>query len=130
MDRFRKNWPVSVAEIPRDSFPFWTRPGFRTVPYTAANSNPSNLKTFFQTCACTVASGALTIAQVIIDSVTGSTDNSDATFTAVLWGNSSGKTAQGFGAESAFSLAVSHKHHRVSHLYRRGYRITCAATLQ
>src|ERR1700761_6637248 len=59
-------------------------------------TNPSSRGTFFQSFACTVTSGALTIPEVQLDSTVDSPDNPDATYSAVLWDGTSGMQIQSF----------------------------------
>jgi hypothetical protein len=67
-------------------------------------SNPASLGTFFQSYVCTVASGALTIPAVTLDSTQDSLDNPDASYSAVLWDNTSGKQIQGLGTWGSFTV--------------------------
>lgn len=70
-------------------------------------ANPASLGTFFQSIACTVSDGALTIPEVQIDSTVDSPDNPDVTYSAVLFDSSSGKPIQSFGTDSQFTVSPS-----------------------
>ena len=89
---------------------------YANAPFTAESgtiypqsvmTNPISLGTFFQSYACTVASGALTIPAVELDSTVDSPDNPDATYSAVLWDGASGQPIQQFGTRSQFTLSPS-----------------------
>ena len=67
-------------------------------------NNPPALGTFFQEYACSVSSGSLVIPAVTLDSTTDSTDNPDASYSAVLWDSVSGTKIQQFGTRPSFTL--------------------------
>jgi hypothetical protein len=70
-------------------------------------ANPASLGTFFKSVACTVASGVLTIPAVTLDSTVDSTDNPDATYSAVFWDGTSNLPIQTFGHRGQFPVPVS-----------------------
>jgi hypothetical protein len=75
-------------------------------PATVQNNlKAAGLGTFFQSFACTVASGALTIPALALDSTADSPDNPAATYSAVFWDGASGQPIQPFGSAAAFSLS-------------------------
>ena len=77
-------------------------------PYPCSiKANLASLGTFYQSHACTVSGGSLTIPAVTIDSTTDSPDNPDATYSAVLWDTTTGVQIQTFGTFARFQLIPS-----------------------
>src|SRR5882762_6728165 len=72
-------------------------------------SIPANgsLGTFFQSYACAVSGGSLTIPIVTLDSTVDSPDNPGASYAAMLWDTTTGKAIQPFGTFSKFSLLAT-----------------------
>lgn len=73
----------------------------RTVP---ANLATPSVGAFFQSIECTFSNGALVIPAVTLESTTDSPDNPDATYSAVLWDDASGKQIQKFGTFGSFAV--------------------------
>jgi hypothetical protein len=70
-------------------------------------NNAASLGTFFQSIACTVASGSLTIPAVTLDSTTDSPDNPATSYSALLFDGASGKVIEPFGTFAAFALPAT-----------------------
>jgi len=102
------NWQGNTAGISLRIYanaPFTAQSG--TVYGMGAQNNPAALGTFFQSIACTVADGVLTIPAFTLDSTADSPDNPAATYSAVLWDGASGQKIQSFGTFSSFALAAN-----------------------
>jgi hypothetical protein len=102
------NWQGAAANVSlriyaNDSF---TAQSGAIVPQTVLTNAPS-LGTFFKTVPCSIASGALTIPLLTLESTVDSPDNPDATYAAVFWDEASQQLIQPFGTESEFSLPVT-----------------------
>ena len=69
------------------------------------NLGTASLGTFFATFPCTASSGSLVIPAIPLASTTDSPDNPDATYSAVLWDEASGKQIQPFGTFPSFSIS-------------------------
>lgn len=78
-----------------------------TIYPASVRTNSPALGTFYQSYACTVADGALTIPAITIDSTTDSPDNPDATYSAVIWDTTSGQQVQNFGTLATWQLQPS-----------------------
>ena len=67
-------------------------------------SNLASLGTFFDSTACTVSAGSLTIPAVTLESTVDSPDEPGATYSAVLWDGASGQPIQTFGTQGSFPV--------------------------
>ena len=72
-----------------------------------SNLKIAGLGSFFQSFACTVASGTLTIPAITLDSTTDSPDNPAASYSCMFWDSASGKPIQSFGTLPTFTLPAS-----------------------
>jgi hypothetical protein len=93
---------VSLRIYANDSF---TDSGGGIHPQTVvSNLGTASLGTFFQSVKCTVNGSALSIPSITLASTSDSPDNPDATYSAVLWDDASGKQIQQFGTFKSFAV--------------------------